>query len=85
MTMTDQAQHSITAFFDEKEAASEAVEELVKAGFPRTTVKLVSSTGQTVQSAEPGSFWDDLKGFFLAEEDRHSYARAYVGAATWSW
>src|SRR5437868_5070237 len=81
MTMTAQAQSSrtVTAFFDNKDTASEAVEELVKAGFPRATVRLIPGTGQPASSAQgkphaEKGFWEALKDFFLPDEDRYTYA-----------
>ena len=78
MTMTTQAQteRRISAFFDTRDAASEAVEELVKAGFPRASVSLVE--GNKAPSASTAThesgFWESLKDFFFPEEDRYTYA-----------
>jgi len=69
---------TVTAFFDNRAAAERAVESLVQAGFPRTSVHLVagSETGSLSQSspAEHEGFWEALKDFFLPEEDRYTYA-----------
>src|SRR4051812_1819848 len=81
MSMTTQSQPSrtVTALFDKRDTASEAVEELVKAGFPRATVRLIAGSRQPSSSderkphAEKG-FWESLKEFFLPDEDRYTYA-----------
>jgi len=79
MTMTAQTQttRTITAFFDKKETAADAVEKLVEAGFPRTTVSLIAGTqpgSPTPKHHEGEGFWEALKDFFLPEEDRYTYA-----------
>jgi uncharacterized protein (TIGR02271 family) len=79
MTMTTQVHspRTVTAFFDNKDTASEAVEELVKAGFPRATVRLISGAGKPSSSGQPQAekgFWEALKDFFLPDEDRYTYA-----------
>jgi len=78
MTMTSQAQttRTVSAFFDTREAASNAVEELVKAGFPRASVSLVEGSRQPRASAaeHEGGFWEALKDFFFPDEDRYTYA-----------
>jgi uncharacterized protein (TIGR02271 family) len=79
---TPQASSSrtVTAFFDTKAAATDAVEELVKTGFPRASVKLVagasqpSSSSSTASAGSDGGFWESLKELFFPEEDRHAYA-----------
>jgi len=75
MTTQTQTTRTVTAFFDTKQAASDAVEALVKAGFPRSTVRLVagSQTGASQPHEEKG-FWESLKEFFFPEEDRYTYA-----------
>jgi len=70
---------TITAFFDEREPAARAVENLVEAGLPRASVRLVpgneqSSTASRTEPAETESFWETLKEFFLPDEDRSTYA-----------
>jgi stress response protein YsnF len=71
---------TITAFFDDRSKADEAVENLVAAGIPRNSVSLIpgSSTASAAsppQAHEEG-FWESLKAFFLPEEDRYTYAEA---------
>jgi len=74
MTAQAQTTRTVTAFFDTKQAASDAVEALVKAGFPRTTVKLVPGSQTSSHPDEEKGFWESLKDFFLPEEDRYTYA-----------
>jgi stress response protein YsnF len=71
--MSSQGWHTVTAFFDTKEAASAAVEDLVQTGIPRSSVSLVSSTTSTAARETQGSWWDDLKDFFVPDEDRNLY------------
>jgi uncharacterized protein (TIGR02271 family) len=74
---------TITAFFDSREDASEAVERLVSNGISRDRINLVagSSSSQTASSSassssssNQGGFWDSLKDLFMPDEDRYSYA-----------
>jgi len=77
MTAQGQANRTITAFFDKRETAADAVEKLVEAGFPRATVRLVAGTqpgSSTAKHQEGEGFWEALKDFFLPDEDRYTYA-----------
>jgi hypothetical protein len=74
---------TITAFFDSRTDADEAVEALVNAGISRSQVRMVagneggttsSSSSSTYSSSNEGGFWDSLKDLFLPEEDRYTYA-----------
>src|SRR5215212_7772971 len=74
---------TITAFFDDRAEADRAVERLIREGFSRDSVRIVSGqeTGRTagVSSSsypqEGGSgFWESLKDLFLPDEDRCLYA-----------
>jgi len=78
------AQRIITAFFDNKKDASEAVERLTRLGLTRDNIKMVegshggspSTTNQasTSRSNEPRGFWESLGDLFLPDEDRYTYA-----------
>jgi len=74
MTMTATTR-TVSAFFDTREAASNAVDELVKAGFPRASLSLVEGSKQPGASTadHDGGFWEALKDFFFPEEDRYTY------------
>jgi uncharacterized protein (TIGR02271 family) len=68
----------ITAFFDSRQDASEAVERLGRAGIPRSDVTMVegANPGATgaVRDDEGFGFWEALRDLFLPEEDRATYA-----------
>ena len=78
------AQRIITAFFDNKKDASEAVERLTRLGLTRDNIKMVegsphgapSTANQTStsRSSEPRGFWESLGDLFLPDEDRYTYA-----------
>jgi uncharacterized protein (TIGR02271 family) len=69
---------TITAFYDSRTDADEAIERLVAAGVSRSDIRLVPGRegGQTstYSQADEGGFWDALKDLFLPDEDRHVYA-----------
>jgi uncharacterized protein (TIGR02271 family) len=79
-------QKVITAFFDNRADATKAIDELVKEGIPRTSVKLMpetetSSTTTTTRSSydrdrDEKGFWASLGDLFLPDEDRYTYAEA---------
>ena len=69
---------TITAFFDTRQAAERAVEDLTAMGLSRDQVRITegdatSSQDATGQAPAKG-FWEELKSLFLPEEDHHSYA-----------
>ena len=88
MTASDQGHtRTITAFFDDRTNAEEAVERLHSAGFPRDAVRMMAghegspernvnadSSRGAYQNNEGMGFWESLKDLFLPEEDRHTYA-----------
>jgi len=79
-------QRIITAFFDNKEDANEAVERLTRLGLSRENIKMVEGSPQsggstastrqstTSRSGEPRGFWESLGDLFLPDEDRYTYA-----------
>src|SRR5215208_7583339 len=75
-------QRTITAFFDRREDAEEAIQRLVAEGISRTGINIVEgsqgstqgSTATRSSSQEGMGFWDALKDLFLPEEDRSTYA-----------
>jgi uncharacterized protein (TIGR02271 family) len=69
----------LTAFFDSREDANEAIERLVRAGISRGEIRMVegssSSGASTVTRDDEGpGFWEALKDLFLPDEDRATYA-----------
>ncbi len=77
---------TVTAFFDTREAADKAVDDVVAIGIPRQHVTVTGSTAAggtaAVGTAASGTatgetgtgFLDSLKNMFLPEEDQHAYA-----------
>jgi uncharacterized protein (TIGR02271 family) len=73
---------TITAFFDRREDAEEAVSRLVTAGISSDRIRLVpgqdksagTGTSSSYSAENEGGFWDALKDLFLPDEDRHTYA-----------
>lgn len=74
---------TITAFFDSRTDAEEAVDRLVGAGLARGDIQLVAGqeggtrTGSSTTGTygrDEGGFWDALKDLFMPDEDRYTYA-----------
>src|SRR5215207_9741397 len=88
MTASNQGHtRTITAFFDDRTNAEEAVDRLHSAGLARDAVRLMAgheraserdanrdSNRGAYQNDEGMGFWDSLKDLFLPDEDRHTYA-----------
>jgi stress response protein YsnF len=79
--MTDIAtgrERTITAFFENRADANEAIERLVTAGVPRSDINFVEGVGgapeRSAQRDQDMGFWDTLKDLFLPDEDRYTYA-----------
>jgi uncharacterized protein (TIGR02271 family) len=78
-TMT---RRTLTAFYDRREDANEAIERLVAAGVARSGINLVeggssSSASSTSSSSYPDQgtgFWESLRDLFLPDEDRSVYS-----------
>jgi uncharacterized protein (TIGR02271 family) len=83
-------QQMISAFFDSRPEALRAVEELVKAGIPRTSVRILpeneasatTATGSYDQKRDDKGFWASLADFFLPDDDRYTYAEAMNRGST---
>jgi len=87
--MTQQSmttRQTMTALFDDRADATKAIDELVKAGIPRASIKVMPETDATTASGTVDRSYDtdrDDKGFFaslsdlfLPEEDRTTYSEA---------
>ncbi len=77
MTMTEITTRTITAFFDDRQDATEAIQRLQSEGIPRSDVSMVEGGTREARGAsseETGGFWESLKEMFLPDEDRHTYA-----------
>jgi len=71
----------VTAFFDSRSDAEDAIERLVDAGASRDSIRFMPGDERdppddpaAARRTEPGGFWGALGGWFLPDEDRHSYA-----------
>src|SRR5688572_3343966 len=67
---------TVTAFFDERENADDAVERLAAAGIARDRIRMVAgqpAEGTTARDGGKG-FWDSLADLFMPDEDRYTYA-----------
>ena len=81
-TIGSTARKTVTAFFDSRTDADEAVSRLHRAGVPRDSIRLVpgkeqasSSSGETqTLGASSEGFWDSLRDLFLPDEDHQTYA-----------
>lgn len=71
------ARRTVTAFFDSRAAAQQAVDDLAAAGVARDSISLVEGGPEPVEThPEPSrdkGFWASLRDLFMPEEDRHSY------------
>jgi hypothetical protein len=72
-------QRTITAFFERREDAEEAVQALRDEGFADRDIRLVPGAERDpseaqAQPTEPRGFWESLSDLFLPDEDRYSYA-----------
>jgi uncharacterized protein (TIGR02271 family) len=77
------SQRLVTAFFDSRTDAEEAIGRLNAAGIARDGIRLTPSeqnggtSGGTGTQSFPeasNSLWDSLRDLFLPDEDRHTYA-----------
>jgi len=71
------ANRMLTAFFDTRTAAEEAISRLVQAGIARGEINLVEGDTRTSgasTSYEDTGFWASLSNLFMPDEDRHTYA-----------
>jgi uncharacterized protein (TIGR02271 family) len=74
------ATRSVTAFFDNRRDADEAVSRLVAAGISSDRIRMVegqqpgTSASATTATREGGGFWDSLADLFMPDEDRYTYA-----------
>jgi len=77
---------TVTALFHNREDANRAIEELVRAGIPRSSVRLTPEKDlSSASEARPSSydatrdekgFWASLADMFMPDEDRYTYAEA---------
>lgn len=67
---------TLTAYFDERDDAAEAVKRLVEAGVDSANVRLVEgdTTRSSVAVQEDKGFWESLEDFFFPDDDRAAYS-----------
>jgi hypothetical protein len=71
--------NTLSAFFDSRSDAESAVQKLKDAGIPDEKVRFVpgyesDEARNNVSSDDRGGFWHALSSFFLADDDRETYA-----------
>jgi uncharacterized protein (TIGR02271 family) len=76
-------QRLVTAFFDSRSDAEQAISRLHAAGIERESIRLTPSDQNGDRSGSTGtqsfpeasnSLWDSMRDLFLPDEDRHTYA-----------
>lgn len=77
---------TVTAMFDNRADATNAVDQLIGAGIPRSAIRVLPETDSADATYESGSsydanrddkgFWASLADIFMPNEDRYSYAEA---------
>ena len=76
--MSDKRTHEVTAFYDDRAQAQQAIERLEAADIPSSEVRIVEgndpSANAGTRPADDKSFLDKLGDFFMPDEDRHTYA-----------
>jgi len=79
--MGSSTRRTITAFFDSRSDAEEAVERLEELGVSQDNIRLIpgyerdTDTGDRPPAEDSGEgFWDALRDLFLPEDDRRTYA-----------
>ena len=70
---TELSSSTLTALFDNRADADAAVEELKTAGIADGSIRLVPGYESDSPAVEPG-FWEQLKDFFLPDDDRATYS-----------
>ena len=72
--MTDlYSNRTLTAFFDEKDDASLAVQRLRDLGIPETSIRLLGGQGAQGGEYREKGFWESLGDMFFPDEDRETY------------
>lgn len=71
------ARRAVTAFFDDRAAAQQAVDDLVAAKVSRHSITLVEggaapAASEPVPTSDKG-IWSTVRDLFMADEDRHAY------------
>lgn len=64
----------ITAYFEDRAAATRAAERLVAAGIPEDSVRLTGDGATDARDQRSGGFFEALADLFLPDDDRSTYA-----------
>jgi len=79
--MGSSTRRTITAFFDNRSDAEDAIDRLTGMGVSHDNVRLIpgyerdTDTGDSLPAQDTGEgFWDALRDLFLPEDDRRTYA-----------
>lgn len=75
--IASQANATLSAFFNHRHDAEKAIDRLVEAGIPQSSVRLLpgnESDAPVDREESHGGFFGALAGFFMPDEDRHAYA-----------
>ncbi len=79
-------ERTLTAVFDDRSEAMTAIEQLVAANVPRSSIRLLPETesddSSICSSRENTGFWSSLSNMFMPEEDRYSYNEALDRGST---
>jgi uncharacterized protein (TIGR02271 family) len=81
-TGSSSSRRMVTAFFDSRSDAEQAIERLTEAGVSRDNIRFmpgderdpIDHDAGTASRRESGGFWDSLGDWFLPDEDRGTYA-----------
>lgn len=75
-TTTTSGSNTITAFFDNRSDADQAVSRLVEAGISRDSIHVIAddSNDTAMSTEEHKGFWASLADLFLPDDDRTVYA-----------
>jgi uncharacterized protein (TIGR02271 family) len=81
-TGSSSTRRMVTAFFDSRSDAEQAIERLSEAGVSRDNIRFMpgderdpsDNDAGTATRRESGGFWDSLGDWFLPDEDRGTYA-----------
>jgi len=81
-TGSSSTRRMVTAFFDSRSDAEQAIESLSEAGVSRDNIRFMpgderdplDNDAGTATRRESGGFWDSLGDWFLPDEDRGTYA-----------
>jgi len=74
MDHSSETRREITAFFDDRASAERAKTQLIDAGLPASSIRMVEGEGDGTAIAEDKGFFEMLGDFFMPADDRSTYA-----------